>query len=94
MKPMIDIFDMEHPAYFHIGHALKAPIYSLTRRNNNFGTGFEVLIEGNNVTLQLMDDKASVGKVIHELKATSDKVGFAFLNDIAGQFETQLFELE
>lgn len=80
--------------YLSIGRSLNSPIYSLTKRNNNFGTGYEVLIDKENVTLQLMNGPSISGKVILELKAYSDKVEYGFIDDIVMQLEQQIFEID
>lgn len=87
---------MNHPSYLPIGKALSGPIYALTRRDRNFGTGYEIFINGPEVTLQLMDGPAISGKIIQELKASSsqDNNSYAFISEIVDKLQIQLFEIE
>ena len=86
---------MNYPASLPIAKALSGPIFALTRRDRKFGTGYEILINDKEVTLQLMDGPAISGKVIHELKASSSAENdtYTFVGEITTQLELQLFEM-
>ena len=77
-----------------IARAISSAIFTLTRQNKKFGTGYDISINGKEVTLQLMDGPSISGKVILELKASSSEVGYAFVDEISTQFQNKLLELQ
>ena len=77
-----------------IARAISGAIFTLTRRNKRFGTGYDIIINGKEVTLQLMDGPSTTGKVIMELKASSSELGIGFVDEISTKFQNEIFKLQ
>ena len=83
--------------YMDIVRGLKNPIWTLTRQNEKFGTGFDLWRTGENrITLELMDGCAKNGKVIHRIDAfISGKASeLSNINALISFFETAIFDLQ
>ena len=79
-----------------VARAVSSAVWRLHCKNSRFGTGYDVKVEdkdgGKEFTLLLMSGPARENNVIEELKASSIRpVGYGMIDDIAVDFENQLF---
>lgn len=79
--------------YDVVGRALSSAVWALHCRNNKFGTGYDIKIEGKEATLLLMSGPAAENNVIEELKATSSRSGYGFVDDVTTELQNQLFDM-
>ena len=80
--------------YSMLGNALNSAIWCLHCRNPKYGTGYDLEIKDEEVTLYLMSGPSSERDITMRLTATSKKSGYAFVEEISTILQNQLFTLQ